>query len=118
MTIDDGRHDFDFLYGTWRATNRMLPKRLVGSNEWSEFPSTLRCQPLLGGLMNVDELTLPDRPGGVTVRVFNPDTREWSVYWVAAASGVDVPVVGTFRDGVGEFYSDDTWEGKEIRVRY
>ncbi len=115
---DDGRHDFDFLYGSWQATNRSLPKRLVGSDEWKEFPTTLTCRPLLGGLMNVDELTIPGRPGGVTVRVFDPDTRQWSVYWIAAGLGVDIPVIGSFTDGVGEFFSDDTWEGTPIRVRY
>ncbi|MFG2043621.1 hypothetical protein [Dactylosporangium sp. NPDC048998] len=115
----DARHDFDFLRGTWQATNRSLRKRLVGSDEWNEFPSTLRSTPLLDGVMNVDELTIPGRDGGVTLRVFHPDTDEWSVYWAAAgARTVDTPVVGKFRDGVGEFYSDDTWEGTPVRVLY
>ena len=116
---NDGRHDFDFLQGTWQATNRALRTRLAGADDWHEFGSTLVSEPLLGGLMNVDELTIPGRDGGVTLRVFHPDTSEWSVYWVAAgARAVDTPVVGSFRDGVGEFYSDDTWQGTPVRVRY
>jgi hypothetical protein len=115
----DARHDFDFLIGTWQATNRRLGKRLVGSDAWDEFPSTLRSTPLLGGLMNVDELTWPGSDGGVTLRVFHPDTGEWSVYWAGAGTrAVDTPVVGRFTDGVGEFYSDDEWEGTPVRVRY
>ena len=117
MTDDDGRHDFDFLHGTWTGHNRYLTKRLVGATEWREFPTTLKCWPLLGGLMMVDELTIPNRPGGVTVRSFNTETRQWNVYWITTGN-IDPPVVGSFRDGVGEFYSDDTWEGTPIRVRY
>lgn len=116
---NDGRHSFDFLQGTWQATNRALRTRLAGADDWQEFGSTLVSTPLLGGLMNVDELTIPGRDGGVTLRVFHSDTNEWSVYWVATgARTVDTPVVGSFRDGVGEFYSDDTWQGTPVRVRY
>ena len=117
--MTDGRHDFDFLQGSWTATNRALAKRLVGADDWTEFPSALTSTPLLGGLMNVDELTMPGRDGGVTLRVFHPDTGEWSVYWVAAGSRtVDTPVVGRFVDGLCAFFSDDTWEGTPVRVRY
>ncbi len=116
---NDGRHDFDFLRGSWVAVNRKLGKRLVGSDDWDEFPTRLTSTPLLGGLMNVDELFVPGSDGGVTLRVFHPETGEWSVYWAAAGTRtVDTPVVGRFVDGVGEFYSDDTWEGTPVRVRY
>ena len=31
---------------------------------------------------------------------------------------IDVPVVGSFLDGIGSFYADDTFEGRPIRVRF
>jgi hypothetical protein len=31
---------------------------------------------------------------------------------------LDVPVVGRFVDGVGTFFTEDSWEGKSIRVRF
>ena len=31
---------------------------------------------------------------------------------------LDVPVVGSFSDGVGIFYADDTLDGRPIRIRF
>src|SRR5262245_39278607 len=31
-------HDFDFIAGAWTLQNRRLKRRLVGSNDWEEFP--------------------------------------------------------------------------------
>jgi hypothetical protein len=64
-------------------------------------------------LVYVDEVTIPSRTGGVTVRTFDTATREWSIHWVTGEVRLTTPpVVGTFRDGVGIFLGDDerTWE--------
>jgi hypothetical protein len=118
MTDDDGRHDFDFLYGTWDLRNRKLSKPLAGADDWTEFPSTVECRPLLGGLINVDEVTIPGRAGGVTMRTFDTATREWSIHQVTGESRLTWPPnTGVFRDGVGEFLCDDVYDGAPIRVR-
>jgi hypothetical protein len=83
----DGRADFDFLFGTWSVLNRRLKARLRGSTEWEEFLSTCRVRPILGGLGNMDEFTI-DAPSGrieaVTVRLYSPTAKEWSIYWAAS----------------------------------
>ena len=119
MTDDDGRHDFDFLFGSWKLHNRKLSKPLSGADDWTEFPSTARCWPLLDGLVNVDEVLIPGRAGGVTLRTFDTASREWSINWVTGEARLTVPpVVGVFHDGVGEFLGDDVYEGTPIRLRY
>jgi hypothetical protein len=119
----DGAHDFDFLFGQWTGAQRKLKVRLANSNDWFDFSSTSTARPLLGGRANMDEVVLnyPTGAGaaGATFRVYDPQKQLWSIYWIGTTSfTVDSPVVGRFVNGVGEFYGDDTWEGKPIRVRF
>jgi hypothetical protein len=44
--LDDGRHDFDFLHGSWRIHNRRLRQPLTGSTEWYEFEGSSIERPL------------------------------------------------------------------------
>ena len=32
-------HDFDFLIGNWRVSNRKLQTRLAACSDWEHFPS-------------------------------------------------------------------------------
>jgi hypothetical protein len=75
---------------------------------------------ILGGLGNVDEIAFPTKGwSGFTLRLFDPQARQWSIYWVNSRDGImQPPVVGMFQDGVGKFYCDDVDEGRPIRVRY
>jgi hypothetical protein len=111
--------DFDFLVGNWRVANRKLAKRLAGSDEWEEFESTSRCWRLFDGNANVDEFAFPDGTYGMTMRLYDPTKREWSLHWSASTDGALLPpVVGAFADGQGTFYGDDSHEGVAVRVRY
>lgn len=111
--------DFDFLVGNWLITNRKLRKRLAGSTEWDDFESKSRCWSLFDGAGNVDEFTFPDGSYGMTMRLFEPATQQWSLHWAASHNGMLLPpVVGRFTDGEGRFYGNDHHEGLPIRVRY
>jgi hypothetical protein len=69
----------------------------------------------------LDEVTLPELGyTGLTVRIFNPATELWSIYWARNDIGLALPpTVGRFEpDGVGRFYDDEEWNGRPIRVRY
>ncbi|GAB2950431.1 hypothetical protein GCM10027280_43620 [Micromonospora polyrhachis] len=117
-----GVGDFDFLVGSWEVTNRRLVRPLTGSTEWDEFPATAVCHaPLFGGAANLDEITFHTKGfTGLTLRLFDPELREWSLNWVNSRTGrLTPPVVGRFdADGAGEFYGDDTHEGIPIRCRF
>lgn len=114
---DDGRHDFDFFHGRWNVHNRRLSKRHAGSDQWDEFPATLDCRPLLGGLGNIDEYRSADVLG-LTLRLFDPQQRQWSDRWASARDGVlGPPAFGRFRDGVGQFVGEDNDGGRRILSR-
>ena len=116
----DRRRDFDFLIGTWSVANRRLVDRLVGSTTWEEFGGTATCRTILDGLGNIDEIAFPTRGyTGATLRLFDPDRQEWSLYWSSTLTGrLEPPVIGHFDEGVGDFYGDDSYHETPIRVHY
>jgi hypothetical protein len=116
-----GAGDFDFFVGSWTGRQRKLRKVLNGCDDWEEFASTTRCWSLFDGAANLDEVWFPELgSGGVTLRLFDPAKQEWSLYWASSRNGLLAmpPTVGRFTDGTGLFYDDETFEGREIRVRY
>jgi len=120
------KQDFDFLAGKWSMDNRRLKCRLNNCTEWIEYKSSdENMGPVLNGIANVDIYKtsynqVNNAPyEGMTVRLFNPKTRLWSLYWVDSNLGtMDPPVVGSFEGNVGTFYCKDTFEGKQILVMF
>jgi len=119
----DGRSDFDFVHGRWAVSHRRLRKRLADDTNWDVFGGTCDVRALLGGLGNVDDNVI-ELPGGAyraaTVRTFDPATGQWSIWWIDGRNPlvIDVPMRGTFEDGVGTFFCVDVFEGRPIRVRF
>jgi hypothetical protein len=113
-------HDFDFIEGAWTLRNRRLKKRLAGSNEWEQFPAVDCAQIHLGRVVNVDELLFPTKGwAGLTLRNFDVEKRQWSIYWISSRNGkLTPPVVGGFSGDRGEFYGDDEDDGRPVKVRY
>ena len=113
-------NDFDFLIGTWNVHNRRLAKTFVGSDEWDEFPGIATSQASFEGAANYDEIVFPTLGSrGLTLRLFNPGTKEWSLYWASSSDGMlTAPVIGAFRDGRGEFFGDDLDDGHSVQVRF
>jgi hypothetical protein len=116
-------HDFDFFIGKWRVRHRRLRARLADSQDWQEFEGTSEARLVLNGQGNVDD-NIIDLPGGayraVTLRAFDPKTGTWAIWWLDGRNPhrLDVPMIGTFEDGVGTFYADETFNGMSIRVRF
>ena len=77
---------------------------------------------VLNGIGNIDNFlaTFDGIPfEGMTVRLFNPKTKLWSIYWADSNEGkLDPPVVGSFENNVGHFFSKDTFDGKTIMTVY
>ncbi len=116
-------NDFDFLQGKWKVQNRKLKVRLNNSNEWEEFESELHMRKALNGMGNVENYyaSFDGKPfEGLAVRLFNPQTRLWTIFWMDT-NGMAMdqhPVTGSFENGVGKFYSNDTFGEKAILVIY
>lgn len=71
----DGRNDFDFLLGSWSVHHRRLRDRLKGSIAWEEFDGQAVARKILGGLGNIDELSMERESGhteGATLRLYDP----------------------------------------------
>ncbi|MEN8649945.1 hypothetical protein ABCR94_04635 [Streptomyces sp. 21So2-11] len=113
-------NDFDFLHGSWDVANRRLTELLVGGDSWEEFPGHAVVRPLFGGSGNIDEITFPTLGHqGVTLRLFDQVRRDWSIHWADSRTGrLDPPVVGTFAGGRGDFYGEDTYRGRPVRVHF
>ena len=113
-------HDFDFLHGDWHVHNRRRTDFLDPDSAWVEFPATARCLPLFDGAANLDEIDMPHLGAkGLTLRLFDPALRTWSLNWSSSTTGtLFPPVVGRFEGGHGTFHGEDTHDGKDVRVRF
>jgi len=117
----DGRHDFDFYFGRWQIRNERLRERLAGCDDWEVFDAEQSCRPILAGLGNIDDFVTDWRDGfvGMTLRLFCPQTRQWSIRWAGNHNGeLQPPVIGAFENGVGTFLGRDQHEGRPVLVRF
>lgn len=116
--------NFNFLIGKWSVLNRRLKDRLINCNEWIEFQAEMETKRILNGLGLMDEMKSPhfgDGFVGLSIRMLNPMTNQWSIYWADTANpeiGLKEQVVGEFRNGVGEFYGKEIFKGEEVRMRF
>jgi hypothetical protein len=114
------KNDFNFFVGKWNLMNRKLKSRLSNCTEWIEFPSTQAMYTILNGIGNIDNFlaNIDGEPfEGMTLRLFNPNTKLWSLYWADSNEGrLDPPVVGSFENNIGHFFTKDIFQGKQILV--
>lgn len=118
----DGSHDFDFEIGTWKTHVKRLVRPLTGSTTWVEMNGTTIVRPVWGGRGNLVELEA-DGPGihfrGLSLRLYNPETRAWSLNFANASDGtLTTPSIGRFSNGRGEFFSQETFNGRRVLVRF
>lgn len=115
------QHDFDYLVGKWKLAHHKLRSRLSGCKDWDEFETMVVDSNGLAGMASFDIgwATFDGKPWeGRTIRLYNPQTRLWSLYWVASNSGgrMDPPVVGSFENNIGLFFGKDVYKGKPVIV--
>jgi hypothetical protein len=118
----DGQHDFDFEIGTWKThlSRRLHP--LTGSTTWVEYEGTSVVRKVWNGRANLLELEA-DGPGGhfegLSLRLYNPESHQWSLNFSNRSGGtLSQPTIGEFKDGRGEFYDQETFNGRAILVRF
>jgi hypothetical protein len=121
-TERDGQHDFDFELGSWKIHLKRRLHPLTGSNTWIDFDGTSVTRKVWEGRSQIEEFETDGAGGhieGLTLRLYNPQTHQWSLNWANAKDGTLVaPQVGQFKDGRGEFYGQDTLNGKLIYIRF
>ena len=53
------------------------------------------------------------------MRLYNPTSHQWSLNWANQKNGhFDVPTIGEFKNGRGEFFDQETLNGRAIFVRF
>ena len=118
----DGQHDFDFEIGTWKTHLKRLVRPLSGSNTWVEYEGTTVVRKVWNGRGNLVELTADGPAGhfeGLSLRLYNPQSRQWSLNFANIKDGTLVqPAIGEFKNGHGEFFNSDTFNGRSILVRF
>lgn len=117
----DGQHDFDFNIGTWKTHVSRLLHPLTGSSEWAEYRGTSIVRPVWKGRANLLELKVEGPAGqieGVGLRLYDPESRQWSLNWANRSAGIMTsPMIGEFKDGRGEFFTQELFNGRSILVR-
>ena len=117
-----GPRDFDFEFGDWTCHLKRLLHPLTGSTTWVEYDGPSIVRKVWGGKANLGEIELTGPAGhieGLSLRVYNPVTHQWSVTYANSAFGLGgPPMIGGFKDGRGEFYASDTLNDRAIFVRF
>jgi hypothetical protein len=121
-TERDGRQDFDFEIGTWKTHLSRLLHPLTGSTTWVEYEGTTVVRKVWNGRANLVELVADGPSGhfeGLSLRLYNPQSRQWSLNFASSQSGaLSQPTIGGFKNGRGEFFDQETFNGRAILVRF
>ncbi|HEY2527215.1 MAG TPA: hypothetical protein VGJ20_04570 [Xanthobacteraceae bacterium] len=119
-SLKGAKHDFDYLVGAWTTQQKRLKALAVGNSEWVEAPANRHCAvPYLSGRAIVEQSQFPNNgPAGLFIYTFSPTQQQWSIRWVNGKTGELEPAyVGGFQGTRGEFYGDDDYHGRPIKVR-
>src|SRR5262249_33740117 len=121
--VHDGAHDFDFEFGAWHAHLSRLLHPLSGSKTWVQYDGTSTVHKIWGGKANIGEFDVNGPAGritGLSLRLYNPDSGQWNISWANAKDGLlnPPPMTGGFINGRGEFYDQESFNGRAIFVRF
>jgi hypothetical protein len=118
----DGQHDFDFELGTWKVHLSRLLHPLTGSTAWTAYEGTSVVRKIWSGRANLVELEVDGPAGhieGLSLRLYNPQSRQWNISWATSNDGtLGKPMIGEFKNGRGEFFDQESWDGRAIYVRF
>jgi len=118
----DGQQDFDFEIGTWKTQLKRLQHPLTGSTTWVEYEGTSVVTKIWNGHANLVELVADGLAGHIealSLRLYNPESKQWSLNFANIQGGVlSIPSIGGFKNGRGEFYNQETLNGRAIFVRF
>jgi hypothetical protein len=118
----NGEHDFDFNFGTWKAHNMLLAHPLSGSTTWIEVSGTVMVRKIWDGRANLEEIESSNGTThfqGLTLFLFNPASHQWSQTFSNVDDGtLGKPLIGEFKNGLGEFFGQELFRGRTILVRF
>ena len=117
-----GQRDFDFEFGTWKVHIRRLQRPLTGSTSWLDYDGISVVDRVWDGRANLGQIKVDGPAGhieGLSLRLFNPASDQWSIFWANSADGsLGQAMIGEFKEGRGEFYNQESLNGRAIYVRF
>ena len=120
-TERDGQHDFDFNFGTWKTHISRLQHPLTGSTEWVELDGTVVVRKIWDGRAQLEEVEADGAKGhfeDLGLFLYSPQAHQWSLNFANSKIGtLGQPSIGEFKNGRGEFFDQEAFNGRTILVR-
>jgi hypothetical protein len=117
----DGSHDFDFNHGVWHTHIHRTLDPFNPASESIDLDGTVNTRKVWGGRAALEEIETEGPQGhweGMTLFLYNPQAHQWSMSFLNGKEpNLGLPLVGSFHDGVGELFSQDTFRNRSILVR-
>jgi len=117
----DGQHDFDFNTGVWHTHIQRVLDPLSGGTHAIELNGTVTVRKVWNGRALLEEIETDGPNGhweGLSLFLYNPAAHQWSQNFVNSKVGqLTTPLVGSFSNGRGELFGQDTIDGRTILVR-
>jgi hypothetical protein len=114
-------HDFDYQLGSWSVRVSRLLHPGTGTRTWVTYGGTHVVTPLWGGRANIGVLEIRGNAGrieGLQLRLYNPQSQRWKLSFASSTDGeLQAPSVGSFHNGIGTFFSNETIGGRMSEVR-
>lgn len=119
--LPDGQHDFDFNIGVWHTHIRRILDPFSGATKTMELNGTVTVRKVWGGRAQLEEIEAEGPKGhweGLTLFLYNPEAHQWSQNYVDSKTGVfGTATVGSFKDGRGELFAQDTFNDRAVLLR-
>lgn len=117
----DGQRDFDFNIGVWRTHIHRILDPLAGGSHSIDLTGLVTIRKVWGGKASLEEIEA-DSPNGhweaLSLFLYNPQSHQWNRTFVNARDPVlSGGFVGSFKNGRGELYLQDTIDGRSVLVR-
>ena len=120
-TLSEGEHDFDFNVGVWHSHIRRILDPFSDSSKAVELDGTVSVRKIWDGRAQLEEIEADGPNGhweGLTLFLYNPESHQWSQSFInSKMATLGSPLVGSFKDGIGELFAQDTVHDKSILVR-
>jgi len=121
VALRDGKNDFDFNLGVWHTHIRRVLDPFSGSDNSMELDGTVTVRKVWDGRGQLEEIEADGPKGhweGLTMFLYNPQAHQWTQSFIdSEAAALTTPLVGSFKDGRGELFSQETYRGRTVLIR-
>jgi len=119
--LSEGAHDFDFNLGVWHSHIRRILDPFSDTGKAVELDGTVTVRKIWDGRAQLEEIEADGSNGhweGLTLFLYDPESHQWSQSYInSKMAALGSPLVGSFKNGRGELFAQDTFQDKSILVR-